>query len=140
MSWVTLPVLPKCESFACCTGAQTFASVSNILLPAGSALVDTGAGHPTCGSVYFERIETELNRCGIKSIVIPTENASIPVHAKGVGGVACTKEVRLVPMRLGNMTVFVEMLILDNEVPPLLSATLLDRCIVDLQRNVIVWN
>ena len=70
------------------------------MLHAGSALIDTGAGHPTCGSVYFERIDTELNRCGIKSIVIPTEKASIPVHAKGSGGVAYTKEVGPVPMQL----------------------------------------
>ena len=109
-------------------------------LPAGSALVDTGAGHPTCGSLSFERIEVALNRCGIKSVVIPAKLASIPVCAKGVGGVASTKEVRVVPMRLGNETVFAEVLILDNDVPPLLPATLLDRCIIDLQRNVIVWN
>ena len=70
------------------------------ILPAGSALVDTGAGHPTCGSLYFERIETALNQWGIKSVVIPAKKASIPVCAKGVGGVASTKEVRLVPMRL----------------------------------------
>ena len=60
--------------------------------------------------------------------------------AKGAGGVASTKEVRVVPMRLGNETVFAEVLILNNDVPLLLPVTLLDRCIIDLQRNVIVWN
>ena len=110
------------------------------ILPAGSALVDTGAGHPTCGSLSFERIEIALNQCGIKSVVIPAHMASIPACANGVGGVASTKEVRVVPMRFGNDTIFAEMLILDNDVPPLLPATLLDSCIVDLQRNVIVWN
>ena len=69
------------------------------ILPAGSALVDTGAGHPTCGNLYFERIEAAFNRCGVKSIVILANTASIPVCAKGVGGVASTKEVRFVPMR-----------------------------------------
>ena len=43
-------------------------------------------------------------------------------------------------MRLGNETVFAEVLILHNDVPLLLLATLLHRCIIDLQRNVIVWN
>ena len=49
---------PTCESDACRSSAHNFASVSNAMLPAGSAVVDTGAGHPTCGSLYFERIET----------------------------------------------------------------------------------
>ena len=109
-------------------------------LPAGSALVDTGACHPTCGVVSFEHIDDALNRCGVKSVAIPTNMASIPVCAKGVGGVASTKEVRVVPMRFGNETVFAEVLILNDDVPLLLPATLLDRCIIDLQRNVIVWN
>ena len=43
-------------------------------------------------------------------------------------------------MRLGNETVFAEVFILHNDVPLLLRATLLDRCIIDVQRNVIVWN
>ena len=43
-------------------------------------------------------------------------------------------------MRLGDQTIFAEVLILDNDVPPLLPSTLFDNCIVDLQRNVIVWN
>ena len=99
------------------------------ILPAGSALVDTGAGHPTCGALSFERIEVALNRCGIKSVAIPANMASIPVCAKGVGGVASTKEIRIVPMRLGNETVFAEVFILHNDVPLLLRATLLDKCI-----------
>ena len=73
------------------SSALNFASVLSAMLPAGSALVDTGAGHPTCGSLYFERIETELNKWGIKSVIIPMEKASIPVCAKGVGGIASTK-------------------------------------------------
>ena len=64
---------PTCESDACRSSAHNFASVSSAMLPAGSALVDTGAGHPTCGSLYFERIETELNKWGIKSVIIPVK-------------------------------------------------------------------
>ena len=109
-------------------------------LPAGSALVDTGAGHPTCGAASFVRIKTALNRCGIKRVIIPATIASIPLCAKGVGGLASTKEIRIVPMRLGNDTVFAEVLILNNDVPLLLPATLLDKCVIDLQRNVIVWH
>ena len=33
-----------------------------------------------------------------------------------------------------------ELLVLRSEVPPLLSATLLDKCVIDLQRNVLTWN
>ena len=50
--------------------------------------------------------------------------ASIPLCAKGVGGLASTKEIRIVSMRLGNETILAEVLILWNDVPFLLPATL----------------
>ena len=106
----------------------------------GCALVDTAAGHPTCGGSYFETLDAGLNTCGVKSVVISSDRASIPIQARGVGGVVQTKEVRLIPMRLGDITVFVEMLILNSEVPPLLSAIPFDKCVIDLQRNALTWN
>ena len=66
--------------------------------------------------------------------------ASIPVQARGVCGVAQTKDVRLIPLRLGDSTVLIEMFILNNDVPPLLSVTLLDNCIIDFKSNLITWN
>ena len=104
----------------CADDAFAYASAT---LSEGCALVDTAAGHPTCGGSYFETLEAGLNMCGLKSVVISSDRASIPIQARGVGGVARTKEVRLIPMRLGDLTVFVEMLILSREVPPLLSAS-----------------
>ena len=89
-------------------------------------LVDTAAGHPTCGGSYLEVLEKGLNTHGIKSVIISFSKASIPTKARGVGGTVQTKEVMLIPMRLDNATVFVELLVLKNEVPPLLSVTLLD--------------
>ena len=121
----------------CTDDALAYASASNLPLSEGCALVDTAAGHPTCGGSYFEALEMGLNKWGVKSVVISSDKASIPTQARVVGGVAQTKEVRLIPMRLWNITVFVEMLILNSEVPPLLSATLMDKCVIDLQRNVL---
>ena len=43
------------------------------------------------------------------------------------------------PMRVGNATVFVELLVLKNEVPLLLSVTLFEQCVIDLRRNVFTW-
>ena len=76
----------------------------------------------------------------MKRVVISSDNASIHTKARGVGGIASTKEIRLIQMRLGDITVFVELLVLKSEVPPLLSATLLDKCVIDLQRNILTWN
>ena len=42
-------------------------------------------------------------------------------------------------MRLGNATVFVELLVLKHEVPQLLSVTLLEQGVIGLQRNVLTW-
>ena len=94
-------------------------------LHAGHVLVDSAAGHPTCGGTYFAVLEHGLNAFGIKSVVIPFEKATIPIKARGVGGSALAKSVRFVPLRLGNASVFVEILILKNDVPPLLAVTLL---------------
>ena len=102
-------------------------------------LVDTTAVHPTCGGSYIEVLEKGLNTHGIKRVITSHNKASIPTKARGVGGTAQTKEVRLIPMRLGNATVFVELLVLKHEVPPLLSVTLLEQCVIDLQRNVLTW-
>ena len=73
-------------------------------------------------------------------MIISSNVASIPTRARGVGGIAQTKEVRLIPMRIGNATMFVELLVLKSEVPQLLSVTLFEKCVIDLQRNVITWN
>ena len=35
------------------------------------------------------------------------KKTSIPVQARGVGGVAQTKDVRLIPLRLGDSTVYI---------------------------------
>ena len=115
-------------------------SESLIEIYEGCVLVDTAAGHPTCGGSYFDALERGLNKHGIKSVIISSNVASIPTRARGVGGIAQTKEVRLIPMRLGNATMFVELLVLKSEVPPLLSVTLFEKCVIDLQRNVITWN
>ena len=90
----------------CDDDAHVYASTANLFLSEGCALVDTAAGHPTCGGSYFETLEAGLNKCGPKNVVISSDKASIPIQARGVGGVAQTREVRLIPMRLGNITVF----------------------------------
>ena len=54
----------------------------------------------TTSSIYLAALEHGLNASGTKSVAIPSEKATIPIKACGVGGSALTKEVRLVPMRL----------------------------------------
>ena len=77
---------------------------------------------------------------GAKSEIITPDKASIPIRARGVGGTAQTKEVRLIFMRFGNATAFVELLVLKSEVPPLLSVTLFEQCDIDLRRNILTWH
>ena len=75
----------------------------NVLV--GHMLVDTAAGHPTCGGAYFEALESGVNTYGLQSAVNLFSKATIPVTARGVGGAATYKEVRLIPLRLGNAIV-----------------------------------
>ena len=106
---------------------------------AGHMLVDSAAGHPTCGGAYFAALESCLNAACVKSTIIYVEKATIPIKTRGFRGSALTKEIRLVPLRLCNAAVFVEMLILKNDVPPLLAVTFVDSYISDLQKNLIIW-
>ena len=71
----------------------------------GHMLVDAAAGHPTCGGAYFEAFESVLNAFGIQSIVIPFHKATIPVRVRDAGGATSSKEVRPIPLRLGNAIV-----------------------------------
>ena len=86
----------------------------------------------------FGVFEHGLNASGFKSVVIPFEKATIQIKARGVGGSALPKEVRPVPL-LRNAIVCIEMLILKNAVMPLLAVTLLESCIINLQKNLITW-
>ena len=45
-------------------------SESLIEIYEGCVLVDTAAGHPTCGGSYFDALERGLNKHGIKSVII----------------------------------------------------------------------
>ena len=114
---------------ACCFHIASLRLPMSLL--AGHMLVDSAAGHPTCGGAYFAALESGLNAAGVTSTIIPFEKATVPIKACGVGGSALTKEVRLVPLRLGNVIVCVEMLIFRNDVPPLLAVTLFESGIID---------
>ena len=103
-------------------------------------LVDIAASPLTCGGSYLAVFEKGLNMHGVKRVIISPDKASIPTRARGVGGTAQTKDVRLILMRLGNVTAFVELLVLKSEVHPLLSVSLLEQCVIDLRRNVLTWN
>ena len=128
-----------CEPFSCFLHIFEIRD-RNLPLQEGFVLVDTAAGHPTCGGSYFDALERVLNKQGVNCVVISVDKASIPTKARGVGGIASTKEIRLIPMRLGNVKACEELLVLKNEVPPLLSVTLLEHCVIDLQRNILTWN
>ena len=83
----------------------------------GHMLVDTIASHSICGGAYFHALESGLNAFDIKSIFIQFHKATRLIRACGAGGAACSKEIRFIPLRLGNATVFAEMLILKSDVP-----------------------
>ena len=74
-----------CEPFPCFLHIFEIGD-RNLPLQEGFVLVDTAAGHPTCGGSYFDALELWLNKQGLKSVVISVDKASIPTKARGVGG------------------------------------------------------
>ena len=52
-----------------------------IPLHAGHMLMDSAAGHPTCGGSYFDVLESGLNVHGINSVIISSDRATIPIKA-----------------------------------------------------------
>ena len=76
-----------------------------MLVPTGHMLADSAAGHPTQGGAYFDILEFGLHAQGMKSIILSSDKITIPVKARGVGGSALAREVRFIPLRLGNATV-----------------------------------
>ena len=55
---------------------------------------------------YFEK---GLNMHGVKRVIISFDKASIPTRARGVGSTAEAKDIRLILLRFGNVTVFIGM-------------------------------
>ena len=98
---------------------------------AGHMLLDSAVGHRTCRGSYFEILETSLDAYGIKVLSFRLKKARSKL--RHVELVVAT-DVRHMPMRLGNVSLFVEILVLRSDVPHLLSVTLPETCVINLQK------
>ena len=61
----------------------------NLPLPEGCVLVDTAAGHLTCGGSYFDVLERGLNKHVLKSVIIPSDEHQSTPEPFGKG--ACSR-------------------------------------------------
>ena len=102
------------------TAASTW---SFLTIPSGMAILDIGATQDIVGKTAFRALEHELDRCGLKALEIPT-TAPAPT---GIGGAAQVSKTALVPISPGGVPGVIQFLVIDGEVPPLLSVGLLEH-------------
>ncbi|CAE6953093.1 GIP [Symbiodinium sp. CCMP2592] len=91
-----------------------------LAIPSGMAILDIGATQDIIGKSAFEALERELDRCGLKSLEIPTTASALT----GIGGAARVAKTALVPISPGGVPGVIQFLVIDGEVPPLLSVRL----------------
>ncbi|CAE7346579.1 RE1 [Symbiodinium natans] len=106
-----------------------------LTIPSGLAILDIGATQDIIGKDALVELENELEKCGLRAIEIP-DNVAIPT---GIGGQAKVDKVVLVPIAPGGIPGVVKFVVLENNVPPLLSVGLLTHlgASLDLQTDVI---
>ena len=112
-------------------GADPKASWSFLTIPSGMAILDIGATQDIIGKTAFRALEHELSRCGLQTLEVPT-TASSPT---GIGGVAKVMKTALVPISPGGVPGVIQFLVIDGEIPPLLSVGLLEHLGASLDLN-----
>ena len=101
----------------------TVGSWNFLTIPSGMAILDIGATQDIIGKTAFRALEHELARCGLQTLEIPT-TSSAPT---GIGGAAKVSKTALVPISPGGVPGVIQFLVIDGEVPPLLSVGLLEH-------------
>ncbi|CAE7202644.1 unnamed protein product [Symbiodinium sp. CCMP2456] len=111
------------------------ASFNFLAIPSGMAILDIGATQDLIGRSAYESLERELSRHGLRALEVPT-TASSPT---GIGGAARVLKTALVPISPGGAPGVIQFLVIDGEVPPLLSVGFLEHlgCTLDLTTNQV---
>lgn len=110
-------------------------SSSFLTLSSGDAILDIGATQDLIGRVALTALESVLRTAGLRVVDV---DAPITVPM-GIGGAAEALRTILVPISPGGVPGVLEMTVLKNDIPPLLSVGFLDflKAKIDLDKNVI---
>ena len=90
---------------------------------AGDAILDIGATQDIIGLPAMEALERTLRSAGLRSVEVPS-SASAPT---GIGGQATVVRSALVPISPGGVPGVINFLVIQSNVPPLLSVGLLEH-------------
>ncbi len=106
-----------------------------LTLTSGEAILDIGATQDLIGQVALTALESVLRHVGLQVVEVDF-NPTVPM---GIGGMAEALKTILVPISPGGVPGVVEMTVLKNDIPPLLSVGLLDflKAKIDLEKNTI---
>ena len=106
-----------------------------LTIPSGMAILDIGATQDIIGVEAFAALERELSRCGLQAVEIPT-TARAPT---GIGGAAKVARTMLVPISPGGVPGVIQFLVIEQNIPPLLSVGFLEHLgtAMDLTTNMV---
>ena len=121
-------------NFECLAEDSSFSFMS---LPVGHAIVDPGASQDLIGFKSFQKLSDALLRNGLK----PIRLEEAPAPASGVGGDARPLFNALVPCVLGGKPGIVKLTVVEENIPQLLSAGLLEHAgaVIDMSQNKIMF-
>ena len=88
-----------------------------LAIPGTEAILDIGATQDLIGSEAFSNLSQALSGVGLQPVRVD-KTVSVP---SGIGGVAKPKFVALVPISPGGIPGVLEMTVLEDRIPPLLS-------------------
>jgi len=113
--------------------SATTDSMVLLSLPPGKALADIGACQDIIGEPALEQLTQALARCGLRVV----ELSKRPKSATGIGGKATSLKVILVPISMAGEAGVIEVTVLKEDVPFLLSVCLLEflEAQIDLKKN-----
>ena len=120
----------KCDA----AGSQLDLSQASFLtIPAHEAILDIGATQDLIGAKAAENLEQQLRQVGLKCVHLPPP-ACVP---SGIGGPAKVAESLLVPISPGGVPGILQMTVLEDNIPPLLSVGFLEflGAQIDLETN-----
>lgn len=93
-----------------------------LAIPGTEAILDIGATQDLIGSEAFSNLSQALSGVGLQPVRVD-KAVSVP---SGIGGVAKPKFVALVPISPGGIPGVLEMTVLEDRIPPLLSVGFLE--------------
>lgn len=92
-------------------------------IPAGNAIIDPGAAQDLIGVRHYEQLKERLKEVGLQTVELKED---LPA-ASGVGGSAKAVKTALSPCILGGQPGIVKLVVIEGEVPHLLSIGLLEH-------------